>query len=156
MSEVLAREPRVVAPKIEKTPWISEDWLAVLIGLSIFGLAVAGLYGRDLLGWAVTTSVWTDANKALNTASKSYSDLGGPAALGLTYAALLAVLTLAAIALRVSVWRFILGFTLVFALAYASWIAGSYAHIAVVTPADQQKFGINWSLKLTNEAGFIR
>ncbi len=155
MQEVVGREPQASVATSEKKPWISEDWLALWIGLLIFGLAVAGLYGQDLLGWVVTTSVWTDANKALKTASKSYSDLGGPAALGLTYAALLAVLTLAAIALRVSLWRFIPGFTFVFALAYASWIAGSYAHIAVVTPADQQKFGINWSLKLTNEAGFI-
>ena len=155
MQEVVGREPPPVNTAIEKEPWISEDWLAVWVGLFIFGLAIAGLYGRDLLGWAVTTSVWTDVDKALGTASKGYAGLGGPAALGLTYAALLAILTLAAIALRVSVWRFILGFTFVFALAYASWIAGSYAHIAAVTPADQQKFGIDWSLKLTNEAGFI-
>ena len=156
MQDVVERKPGVTgAPIKEKMPWISEDWLAVGIGLSIFGLAVAALYGQDLLGWAITTSVWTDVNKALNTASKAYADLGGLAALALTYAALLSVLTLAAVALGLSVWRFILGFTFVFALAYASWIAGSYAHIAVVTPADQQKFGINWSLKLTNEAGFI-
>ena len=46
-------------------------------------------------------------------------------------------------------------FTAVFGIAYASWIAGSYAYLAVVTPADLQKFGIPWSLKLTNEGGFI-
>ncbi len=156
MQDVPERNSRVIGTPIEeRKPWISEDWLAVWIGLSIFGLAVSGLYGQDLLGWAVTTSVWTDINQALKTASKAYADIGGPAALGLTYAALLSVLTLAAIALRLSVLRFMLGFTFVFALAYASWIAGSYAHIAVVTPADQQKFGINWSLKLTNEGGFI-
>jgi hypothetical protein len=90
MQEVREPKPRVVgATQTAKEPWISEDWLAVWIGLSIFGLAVAGLYGRDLLGWAVTTSVWTEVNKALNTASKGYADLGGLAALGLTYAALL-------------------------------------------------------------------
>ena len=44
---------------------------------------------------------------------------------------------------------------MVFVLAYASWIVGSYANLAVVTPADQAKFGLNWSLKLTNEGGFI-
>ena len=26
---------------------------------------------------------------------------------------------------------------------------------AAVTPAEQQKFGISWSLKLTNEGGYI-
>ena len=48
-----------------------------------------------------------------------------------------------------------LAFAVVFALAYASWIVGSYANLAVVTPADQAKFGVSWSLKLTNEGGFI-
>lgn len=81
MQEVRGPKPRVIGvPLTTKEPWISEDWLAVWIGLSIFGLAVAGLYGQDLLGWAVTTSVWTDVNKALNTASKAYADLGGLAA----------------------------------------------------------------------------
>jgi len=47
------------------------------------------------------------------------------------------------------------GFTGVFALGYASWIIGSNAHVAAVTPADLQKFGIDWSLKLTNEGGYV-
>jgi len=36
-----------------------------------------------------------------------------------------------------------------------SWIAGSYANLAVTTPADLQKFGISWSLKLTNGGGYV-
>lgn len=138
-----------------QTPRVSEDWLAVWIGLLVFALAVAGLFGRDLLGWAVTTSVWTSPSAALNTVSKAYADLGGIAALALTYAALLLMLTLAAVALRAKVWRFVLAFTVVFALAYACWVLGSFAYLAAVTPADQEKFGISWSLKLTNEGGFI-
>ena len=42
-----------------------------------------------------------------------------------------------------------------FWIAYASWIIGNYAHFAAVTPAEQQKFGICWSLKLTNEGAYI-
>ena len=155
MSEVLEREPTSASLGSQRDALVSEDWLSVWIGLLIFALAAAGLYGQDLLGWAVTTSVWTSPGKALGTASKAYSGLGGPQALALTYVALLATLSLAAAALRISVWRFALAFTAVFALAYASWIAGSYANLAVVTPADQQKFDIAWSLKLTNEGGFI-
>jgi hypothetical protein len=155
MLEKAERHPAFAADGAQQKPWISEDWLAVWIGLLVFGLGVSSLFGQDLLGWAVTTSVWTDITKALNTASKTYAELGGLVALGLTYVALLVTLSLAAIALRTSVWRFALGFTVVFALAYASWIAGSYANFAVVTPADQAKFGISWSLKLTNEGGFI-
>ena len=40
-------------------------------------------------------------------------------------------------------------------IAYASWFVGSWAYLAAVTPADQAKFGVSWSLKLTNEGGYI-
>ena len=68
----------------------AKDWLAVGIGLLIFVLALAGLAGIDLLGWVVTTSVWTDATRALGTASKSYAGLGGLGALIATYVVFLA------------------------------------------------------------------
>jgi len=64
-------------------------------------------------------------------------------------------MTLGATALKADVRRFIVGFSAVFWLSYLCWIAGSYASLAVTTPADMQKFGIGWSLKLTNEGGFI-
>jgi uncharacterized membrane protein YadS len=139
----------------QPAPWINEDWLSLWIGLAIFTLALAGLGGTDLLGWAVTTSVWIDPGTALGTFSKAYASLGGAGALVATWAALLVVLTAGAALLGLDVKRFAAGFTVVFALAYASWIAGSYAHVAVVTPADLQRFNITWSLKLTNEGGFI-
>jgi hypothetical protein len=121
----------------------------------IFVLALAGLAGVDLLGWVVTTSVWTDVTKALGTASKSYAGLGGLGALIATYVVLLVVLTTGAAALTGEVKRFAIAFTAVFWIAYVSWIAGNYAKLAAVTPADFQKFGINWSLRLTNEGGYI-
>src|SRR5262249_52438981 len=94
-------------------------------------------------------------SKALGTASKAYSGLGGIGALVSTYAALTVAMALGAVALKVPVGRFVLAFTAVFWLGYLCWVAGSYANIAVNTPADMQKFGISWSLKLTNEAGYI-
>ena len=111
--------------------------------------------GVDLLGWVVTTSVWTNLGTALSPASKAYSSLGGAGALAATYVALLIVLSAAAAALKADVKRFAVAFTAVFGLACASWIIGSYAYLSVVTPADLQRFGIGWSLKLTNEGGFI-
>src|SRR6266850_2337646 len=134
---------------------ISEDWLSVWIGLSIFVLALGSLGGADLLGWVVTTGVWTDLSKALNPVSKAYSALGGVGALIATYVALLVAMTAGAAALKADLKRFALGFTAVFWIGYLSWIAGSYANFAVTTPADMQRFGISWSLKLTNEGGFI-
>jgi len=148
------REPRSWT-ETQSAPWISEDWLSVVIGLLIFVLALAVLANVDLIGWVVTTSVWTNVGQALGTASKAYAPLGGAGALIATYVALLVVLSAAALALKADVKKFALAFTAVFWIAYVSWIVGSYANFAAVTPADLQKFGISWSLRLTNEGGFI-
>lgn len=152
MSSIEAAEP---SSEAGTAPRLSEDWLSVVIGLAIFALALVSISGTDLLGWVVTTSVWADPSKALGAASKAYGAVGGFTAFVLTYLALLAVLSAGAAALKADVRRFAIAFTAVFWIAYASWIIGSNAHFAAVTPADLQKFGIDWSLKLTNEGGFI-
>ncbi len=133
---------------------INEDWLAAFLGLAIFVLALTALVHVDLIGWVVTTSVWTNVSQALGTTSKGYAELGGLGALFATYAALFVVLTGATAALKGDVKKFALAFTAVFWIAYASWIIGNYANFAAVTPAEQQKFGITWSLKLTNEGAY--
>jgi uncharacterized membrane protein YadS len=134
---------------------INEDWLAVVLGLAIFVLALAALANVDLIGWVVTTSVWGNFSQALKATSKDFAALGGIGALVATYVALLVVLSAGAVALRANVGRFALAFTAVFWIAYASWVIGNFANFAAVTPAEQQKFGISWSLKLTNEGGYI-
>src|SRR6266849_2943067 len=80
------------ADNVALAPRISEDWLSLIIGLLIFVLALAGLANVNLLGWVVTTSVWTNLGQALKTVSNSYGPLGGVGALIATYVALLAVL----------------------------------------------------------------
>ncbi len=137
------------------TALFNEDWLAVVLGLFIFVLALAALIHVDLIGWAVTTSVWSNFGQALKATSKDYASLGGIGALIATYVALTVVLSAGAAALKSDVKRFALAFTAVFWIAYASWVIGNFAHFAAVTAAEQQKFGINWSLKLTNEGGYI-
>jgi uncharacterized membrane protein YadS len=134
---------------------LGEDWLSVLIGMLVFVLALGTLAGADFLGWAVTASVWTDPSKALAPVSRAYAGIGGLGALVATYVALLAVMSAGAALLRADVRRFALGFSAVFWISYACWIAGSWANFAATTPADLQKFGIGWSLRLTNEGGFI-
>src|SRR5436190_10514627 len=65
------------------------------------------------------------------------------------------MMTVGTSVIRLDVKRFALAFTVVFALSYLCWIVGSQANLAVTTPADLNKFGIGWSLKLTNEGGYI-
>src|SRR3984885_13204876 len=136
-------------------PRLSEDLVAVGLGLGVFLLALVSLVGADVLGWLVTTSVWTDPSTALAPVSKAYASLGGGGALLVTYLILTAVLSAGAYLLGDDVRRFAFAFTAVFAIAYASWFVGSWAHLAAVTPADQAKFGVSWSLKLTNEGGYV-
>jgi uncharacterized membrane protein YadS len=134
---------------------LNEDWLAVILGLAIFVLALAGLVHLDLIGWVVNTSVWSNFDQALGPVSKNYAPLGGFGALVVTYAALTVVLSAGAAALKSDVKKFALAFTAVFWIAYASWIVGNFAHFAAVTPAEKLKFGIGWSLGLTNEGAYI-
>ncbi len=134
---------------------ISEDWLAVVIGVGVLALALMSVAGLDALGWIATASVWTDPGAALAPVSKAFAGLNGGASLVLTYLALLVVLSAGAYALGEDAKQFVIAFTLVFAIAYGSWFIGSWARLAAVTPADQAKFGLSWSLKLTSEGGFI-
>ncbi len=133
---------------------MSEDWLAVWIGLFIFVLSLGVFSGADLLGWAVGTSVWTNPGTALAPVSKAYAALPGVVSLLLTYTFLLVLLSLGVRALDINVAAFAKAFTAVFAIGYLAWMAGSWAHIAA-TPDKRASFGISWSLNLTNEAGFI-
>jgi uncharacterized membrane protein YadS len=136
-------------------PRTSEDILALVIGLFVFALSLVSVSGIDLLGWAVSTSVWTSPDKALGTVSKAYSGVGGFVALLATYFALAVILSLGALALKKNLKTFLPRFTVLFVLAYASWVLGSFANFAAVTPADIQKFGLQWSLRLTPEGGYI-
>ena len=61
----------------ENRPKLSEDWLAVGIGLGIFTLSLGMLIGVDLLGWSVKTQVWLQLSKALSPVSAAYVQWGG-------------------------------------------------------------------------------
>ena len=132
----------------------NEDWLAVCIGLVMFVCSLALLFGTDLLGWAVSTSVWMTPGKALAPVSKAYATVPGLLSLGATYVFLLIVLLVGAKALHADLKRFAQGFTIIFFLSYFCWFLGSWAYIAA-TPDKRQAFKIGWSLNLTNESGFI-
>lgn len=138
----------------EKRGIISEDWLAVVVGLFIFALAMPVLGGRDLLGWGVTTKVWTEIAKALAPVSAAYPNLSGVVSLLATFGFMLGICTLGAAALGAKIGRFIASFTIVFAISYGCWILGSYANIAA-TSDKLASLKISWSLQLTAEAGFI-
>jgi uncharacterized membrane protein YadS len=57
--------------------WISEDWLALILGLIIFGLSLGSFQGMDILGWAAKTGVWVEPGKAITTVSAKFSGVKG-------------------------------------------------------------------------------
>lgn len=56
---------------------ISEDWLALILGLFIFIISLGVFGGMDLLGWGVSSSIWTDVTKSLSPISKDYKEIKG-------------------------------------------------------------------------------
>jgi uncharacterized membrane protein YadS len=126
----------------------------VCIGLGVFVLSLGLLFKADILGWVVTTAVWTAPAKALAPVSKAYKTMPGLGSLFCTYVFLLAILLAGAKALRANLKAFAKGFTAVFFLSYLCWFLGSWAYIAA-TPDKRAALKIPWSLNLTNESGFI-
>jgi uncharacterized membrane protein YadS len=140
--------------KAARKPLWTEDWLAVFAGLLISALALLFAAGVDVLGWVITTSVWSDFSAALKPVSSAYAGLPAIASLLLTYVFLLAILALGAWGLGADPKRFAKSFTAVFFFSYLCWIAGAFARIAA-TPNQRAAHGLGWSLNLTSEAGYI-
>jgi len=61
----------------ENAKGISEDWMALWLGLFIFMLSLGTFGGMDILGWGINTAVWTDPAKAMSPVSKTYQPVKG-------------------------------------------------------------------------------
>jgi uncharacterized membrane protein YadS len=140
----------------QKKKGLSEDLLALLLGLFIFALGMGPFFGCDLLGWAAKPSIWVDFTRACTPVSANYKSLSGFASLFYTYSFLLALMFVGALALRAKVGKFLVGFTIVFWMSYLCWAMGHYAQIAEVdSKVLAEKYNLTWSLRLSGEAGFI-
>lgn len=176
---------------------LSEDWLALILGLVFFVLSLGVFGGVNLLGWGMKLGIWTHPSKALSVISSAYapvkgqvvqvdgqtltlrtadgkeqkvtvsdasryrvgdlyekSGVSGPMALFFTFLAMFIVTGLGAALLRANIPKFLVGFTIIFWLAFACWFAGHYAHIAA-TKNQFNQYGISWSISMTGEFGFI-
>lgn len=134
---------------------VTEDKVALLIGSFIFLLAILNMAHVDALGWVVSTNMWTNMGKAFSATTGTYKEsLSGLVSLLLTYVGVTAVLSVGIKMLGGDVVRFVKAFTIVFFIAEICFMLGANAHIAA-TPDAQTKFGIDWSIGLTTEAGFI-
>ena len=139
----------------ERKPRIGEDWLSFWTGFAVFLLSLGVFLGADLLGFGAKVGIWTDLSKAIVPVASSFKWMPAWLSVVATYLFLLAVVGVGNWLLGGNPKKFLLAFTLVFAISFACWVLGSYANIAATTPAEYKKFGIGWSLKLTGEAGFV-
>jgi len=133
---------------------MTEDKLALLIGLFLFLLGMLNFVGFDTLGWSVKTNIWTSLGSAISPASGNYRGMSGLTSLVSTYAFVTAILAVGLKSLGADIPKFVGSFTIVFIISFACWILGSWAPIAA-TPDVIAKFNLSWSLGLTSEAGFI-
>jgi uncharacterized membrane protein YadS len=134
---------------------ISEDWLSLWTGLAVFVLSLGVFLGADLLGFGAKVGTWTDLSKAITPVAASFKWMPAWLAVVSTYLFMGAVVGVGNWLLGGKLKRFVVAFTLVFAITFACWVLGNHAHIAATTPAEFAKFGIGWSLKLTGESGFV-
>lgn len=138
----------------ERKPMIKdEDWWAAWLGLFIFALGLGPIFGLDLLGWAVKSSVWINLSDALKPVSDAYGNLSGVQSLFLTYLFLLIITTIGATVMGSNTKKYIAGFSIIFFITMACNVIGQIAYIGA-TPDKQESFGITWSLGL-GEMGYV-
>jgi uncharacterized membrane protein YadS len=146
----------------------TEDWWAVWIGLAIFAASLASLAGVDLVGCMARPRPWewTDVtsafawNKLLAPAGTEYSAWHPLASFALTYAVFTALFAIGAKFLQLEVRRFVLGFTVLFVVTWAAWVAGNELHLtmvdAIVDGRNRYRdAGLSWGLQLGEGAPYL-
>ena len=135
--------------------WLrSEDTLAVAMGLLIVGLSLSNLTPVNLLGWAAKTKEWVDLGSAVSPADRAFSPLTGLGSVVVTFLVLLGLLTLAVRRLGIDAKTFAIKFTIVYGLAFVCWLLGHHGFVAA-TPDKRESMGLETSLGLTGEAGYL-
>ncbi|MEX2524120.1 MAG: putative sulfate exporter family transporter [Gammaproteobacteria bacterium] len=134
----------------------SEDWWAVWLGMILFLAGFMSIAGVDLVGWMAKTRTWVDfsPDNVLQPAGAAYAGWGPWASLGMTYAVFTILTCAGAAAMRLDVRRFFLGWTILFAITWLTWIIGHEAHLKA-TPNDFDKYGIEWGLSLGGGASYL-
>jgi len=146
----------------------TEDWWSVWLGLAIFAASLVSLAGSDLVGWMARPRPWEWTNLVSDFA---WSKLFAPAGAGYaswhplvswaaTYVVFTALFGVGARFLRLDVRKFAVGFTVLFVVTWAAWIAGNELHLTIVDAAVDgrnryEEAGLGWGLQLGEGAPYL-
>jgi uncharacterized membrane protein YadS len=146
----------------------TEDWWSVWIGLAIFAVSLAALLGLDLVGWMARPRPWEWTNltsefawsKLFAPAGTGYASWHPLASFAATYVVFAALFATGARFLELDAKRFIFGFTVLFILTWAAWIAGNELHLTMVdaTVDGRNRYaegGLTWGLQLGEGAPYL-
>lgn len=146
----------------------TEDWWAVWIALAIYAVSLLSLAGVDLVGWMTRPGAWewTDLtgdfawSKLLSVSGEAYAGWHPLAAWLTTYVVFTGLLSIGAYFQRLNLKRFVLGFTALYLLTWACWIAGNEMHLAAVDAGGEggnayREHGLSWGLQLGSGAAYL-
>jgi uncharacterized membrane protein YadS len=146
----------------------TEDWWSVWIGLGIFVASLVSLAGVDLVGWMARPRAWEWTNltgefawsKLFAPAGASYAGWHALASFAATYLVFTALFATGARFLRLDVRRFVVGFTVLFLVTWAAWIAGNELHLTIVDAAVDGRnryaeANLSWGLQLGEGAPYL-
>jgi uncharacterized membrane protein YadS len=146
----------------------TEDWWSVWIGLAIFAASLTALLGLDLVGWMARPRPWEWTNltsefawsKLFAPAGTGYSSWHPLASFAATYVVFTALFATGARFLKLDVRRFVVGFTVLFIVTWAAWIAGNESHLTMVdaTVDGRNRYaegGLTWGLQLGEGAPYL-
>jgi uncharacterized membrane protein YadS len=123
--------PPTISLDRNTTGWSSiykkEDWWAVWIGLTIFGLSLPSYFGVYTLGWAPAAKSWTDITQALT--SKIFNPWIGLLA-SFVFLAFLLIPVTKFNGVKSREW--IKGFSVIFFASWAIWIFSNYTPLVKV------------------------
>ncbi len=136
--------------------WKKEDWWALWLGLLLFIISLTFLATKfNPLGFVPRVAIWLDPTKSIRIiGGEAWEWVGAVGSILLLYLVMLTICTIGAVAMGWKVKRFVAAFTIIFFLTYFLWWIGHYAYIAA-TPDRYKALGIEWSLSLTGEAGYL-
>ena len=142
--------------RMKKIPFLTDDFCALLLGLFITLLALGTLAqpGLQAWGWAASIQEWVNPAQAVKPVDPK-STVSPAISLAGTLGFLLAALMAIDLARGNPVGKNLPRHGLVLALGYGCFLLGHHGLLAVTDTRKLDSFGLNWSMGLTGEAGYL-